>query len=146
MRALLLSALLSTIVIADDYVIVSGLAYHGTKINSIGREYDVLIEGIGYQHRHDCFAFECSYTGLIINDSNSHFMPIVSLGATYNVFWNIGIGAEFGVASKQFMNERRTIPIALPKAEIVFEYVIVNISYFHLPSTEVAYANFGLRF
>ena len=143
---LLLPLILTASLQAEHVLLLSGLALHSNKTNFENRKYDVVIEGAGYQYRTECGNFDCSGTILAINDSNSHFMPIVSLGATYDVFWNIGIGAELGVASKQFMNERRTIPIAMPKAEIVFEYVIVNISYFHLPSTEDAYANFGIKF
>jgi len=142
----LLPLLLTASLQAEHVLMLSGLALHSKKTNYDNRKYDVLIEGAGYQYRTKCGNFECSGTIMAIADSNSKFMPIASLGATYNAFWNVNIGAEFGVASKAFMNKRHIIPIVLPKAEIVFEYVIVNISYLHLRSTEVAYANFGIKF
>ena len=150
MKKLLLTALLINTLAADHLLLLSGIAYHGTKENSVGREYDVLIEGAGYQYRTDCMALECSYTALAIFDSNSNFQPIASFGLSYNAFWNVNIGAEAGITSRvrPKSETRKTYPLLLPKLEIDFDWLIVNVTY--IPeleySPEVVYANVGFRF
>ena len=143
-------SLLVSSLAADSYLMLSGLAYHNKSENSLERKYDVFIEGAGYQYRHNCFNLECSYTALLINDSNSNFQPIASFGLSYNVAYNVNIGMEVGATSRvrPLSDTRAYYPLVLPKIELDFDWLMVNVTY--IPeleySPEVVYANVGLRF
>jgi len=146
----ILALLLFTSLQAENYLMLSGIAYHNKKENSVGRKYDVVIEGIGYQYRHDCMALECSYTALLINDSNSNPQPIVSFGLAYNVAYNINVGIEAGATNrKRPKSETRAYyPLLLPKVEVDFDWLMLNVTY--IPELEyspsVVYANVGIKF
>jgi len=146
----LLALLIFTSLQAENYLMLSGLAYHNKKENSVGRKYDVFIEGAGYQYRYNTGDMGYSGTILFINDSNANFQPIVSIGAAYNVFHNINIGLELGATSRMRPKSmtRSYYPFILPKIEADFDLLILNVTY--IPELEyspsVVYANVGVKF
>ncbi len=147
MMKYLFALLISVSVFADNYLILSGVAWH-ERDRYDGTKYEVIIEGIGYQYRDG----DWSYTALAISDSNNNFMPSATVGWSKNVLWNINLGAEAGIGYRSFMRGRRVIPIVLPKMEIDFKYVMINITYIPKVETEtfyipkVVYSNIGIKF
>ncbi len=143
----LFALLISASVFADNYLILSGIAWH-ERDRTDGTKYEIAIEGIGYQYRYD----DWSYTALVVSDSNNNVMPSATVGWSKNVFWNVNLGAEAGIGSRSFKRGRRVIPIVLPKMEIDFRYVMINITYIprfetdsiHIPN--VIYSNIGIKF
>ncbi len=162
MRYLVIIALMCASLLAEKRVILSGFAYHGEKENKVGRPYDYIIEGIGFQYRIPHDSFEYSATALVISDSNSNVMYTGTLGAVYNMFYNVNIGVEVGIGSRMIYavddsghkldyRVRNFIPVALPKLEVDFGRIMVNISYIPAISMgsigvpEVLYVNFGIK-
>lgn len=143
----LFALLISVSVFADSYLILSGLAWHERE-RSDGTEYEVIIEGIGYQYRDG----DWSGTVLAISDSNNNFMPSATVGWSKNVLWNINLGTEVGIGYREFIRGRRAIPIVLPKMELDFRYVMINVTYIprietdsiHIP--QAVYSNIGIKF
>jgi len=158
-KILTLLILLATVSIADSYIFFPvGFAWHEKKENVNGRPYDTVIEGTGYQYRIKDGGFNYSGTVMILLDSNSNFMSLATLGISYNALYNINIGLEGGIASRvgHIMNyktmeliryNRRTVGSILPKIEIDFNEVMINIGY--IPKvrniSQVVYINFGIK-
>ena len=144
---------------AESYLLLSGLAFHGEKESVTGREYDTFIEGAGYQYITPCEMLECSATVLMIIDSNSNFMPSTTLGIAYNVAYNVSLGVEVGFASRivyvvdmngvyEAKEQRKIIGVGLPKMMIDFDRVMLNIGYVPPVSqyiTEVIYLTVGIK-
>jgi len=158
-KILLSLLLLSSISIADSYIFLPiGFAWHDPNENVNGRKYDTVIEGTGYQYRYVDDKINYSGTVMAIMDSNSKFMPSATVGISYNALYNINIGLEVGIASRigHVMNyetmeliryHRRTIGFVMPKAEIDFGKIMVNIAYIprfrNVP--QAVYINFGIK-
>lgn len=131
---------------------LSGFAWHSEKTNAAGREYDVVIEGIGYQYRKN----GNSVSVILLNDSNSELMPIMTVGASYEVVKNISIGIEGGVTSKKVYNgyriERCIFPIIFPKIEATNSRYMISVAYLpnvsndHISMPHLVYVNFGIKF
>ncbi len=143
----LIALMFSLSALADNYLILSGLAWHG-RDKTDGTKYDVLIEGAGYQYRDGNW----SGTLLAINDSNSNFMPSATIGWSGNVLWNINLGAEAGIGYRKYLRGRRITPILLPKMEVDFGWAMLNCTYIpkietesiHIP--QALYTNVGIKF
>ncbi len=147
MMKYLFALLISVSVFADNLFILGGFAWH-ERDRSDGTKYEVIIESVGYQYRYE----DWSYTALVISDSNNNIMPLATVGWSKNILWNINLGAEAGVGYRDFLRGKRVIPIILPKMEIDFKYVMINITYIPRVETEsihipqAVYSNIGIRF
>ncbi len=137
---------------ASDYVLISGFAWHEESKNVKGREFDKVIEGIGYHHK---FKYVSAST-LLYNDSNSNPNISATLGATYELFNGVSVGAEAGVAYQTVIykigdNKKEFNPVAFPKIEILYDRLMMNliyvpeINYNGLNTPSVVYVNFGIR-
>ena len=153
---------MATVSLADNYVIVSGLAWHQDKENIAGDKYDTLIEGIGYQYRDKCEMLECSATALFILDSNSKPMGSVTIGTAYPVTDWFSVGVDVGIGYKYVYYYREStgvikdfkatpVGIMLPKVEFKYKDFMLNIGY--IPKidgmyqvTRAVYANVGIKF
>ena len=147
LRYLLLISIWSSTLSSDHYAILSGFAWHGREENLDGREYDVFIEGVGYQYRME----NVQYTALFINDSNGNFMPSLTFGYTYPFFEHLALGLDVGFAYRSFHYEYSLIPVILPKVEVNFDWIIMNIGYIprietdNIDITQTVYVNFGFK-
>ncbi len=160
MIKIFLAIVISCTLYAGNYIVLSGYAYHFEKENIVGREYDSLIEGIGFQHRRPCGYFECSGTIMLLSDSNSKLMYTGTLGMSYNLFFNVNAGAEVGLGSKMVYGtsgdevtsySRHPIGVFMPKLELDFNRIIMNVGFIpgfksHGVNIDQAiYINFGIK-
>ena len=103
----------------------------------------------------------CNYTALVIADSNSNLMYTGTFGVSYNVVKYINIGADVGIGSRKIYavddrghkldyRVRKVIPVGMPKIEIDFNTIIINVAYVpkieSLGIPEVLYLTFGVKF
>jgi len=152
MKSFLIPLLLTASLQAEHYLVLSGAAWHEEKESTEGRTYDTFIEGIGYQYRFPDETLEVSYTFLAINDSNGNFQASATLGVDYNVFWNVNLGGEAGLMSRQYLKGRKFKPVGVPKAEIDFGRVMLNVVYMpgaktaNWKVTQAVYVNVGIKF
>lgn len=136
----------------DSYVMLSGLAWHKEKANIQNEPYRSVIPGIGYHYKFST----TSCTVLIVNDSNGNVMPSVTLGKTLPIIDHLNIGLELGITSRVVFEAsdsyRMVLPLAIPKIEILFDPLILNMSYIprirsgYINLNETVYINGGIKF
>lgn len=161
LRSLLLISIWSTTQ-ADNYVLISGLAYHVDKQNIVGEDYEYFIPGAGIQHRRECELLECSASAMIVRDSNGEAMYSGTLGIGY-LLGRVNLGLEFGLASRvvylvtysasntTITKDRHIIGLAMPKAEIHFDGWMLNVGWIppvetsSISITQTWYVNFGIK-
>ena len=159
----LLLVILSTNGKADNYVLLSGLAWHEDKQNTLGEDYEWVIPGVGFQHRRKCEVLECSATAIVVRDSNRHVMYSGTLGVGYKFFDRVNTGLEFGMASRVvygvrtsatetiITKERQPIGIFMPKIEVDFDWWMLNLDWIppihtnSLDVTQALYINIGIK-
>lgn len=151
MKKIILLLIVSISAFASDYILLSGFAWHSDKENIFGREFDKVIEGVGYQHK---FKY-ASTSVLFYNDSNGNKNITSTVGYTYEIVDNISIGIEAGIAYQTVIytthEEKEFNFTAFPKLEILHDDAMVNliyvpeINYNGLNTPSVLYINFGIK-